>query len=494
MKTLCRPQASAALLLLVLSLAACSADVMDPPREVPRLSFSELASRAALSGAPSHVIVLQSESGPSQDLLSAVDGLGGSVVSRYDRIGVLVASGLTDVEAEGLTDRSDVQAIGRDVSIQWHPEPDGLEAHSAPGVGAAAPANAFFFDQFQWNMRQIQAEGAWDLTPQGEGALVCILDSGIDPGHIDLQGKIDFDASASFIAEPDIPGVPGLEGQTDLLDYNFHGTFVASQVSTNSLGMASVAPEATLCVVKVLNVFGGGPFSSLTAGIMHAANVGADVINMSLGATIDMSEADGELKALLLALQRAILFANRTGSLLVAASGNEGIDLDAEFPAVITVPSQMVGVVSVSATGPTDQMDFDAFAPYSNFGRTAVQFAAPGGSDPSMTGNSLDGILGACSSLQLTLPFPCDPTSFISGGFGTSFATPHVSGLGAVVESAVSSDLSGLFLTACGIRGADRIDGRALSPQYGFGRINVQETVQQFACGRRFRGFAGFLR
>lgn len=469
-------------LLAALSVTACTDPLPTTPGQAERISFSQISAASHLGGTMGHVVVLSSESAPSSDLLHAIQSAGGRVASRHDGIGVLVVNGLSDADAASLRGRPDVQAANRDEAIQWQPAPKGLQLASAELRETANPADAFFYDR-QWNMRQIQADRAWETTPRGAEALVCILDSGIDPTHIDLAGKVDLTRSASFIAEPDVPNVPGLDGQFDILDYRFHGTFVASQVTTNGLGMASVAPEATLCAVKVLNVLGTGPFEALIAGVMHATEVGADVINMSLGAYLDRAEADHELKALLLGLQRAILHANVNGTLVVAAAGNDTTNLDADG-SMIHVPSQMLGVVSVSATGPTNQSDFDGLAAYSNFGRTGVTVAAPGG-NAGASGNALDGIFGACSSFQVVLPFPCGTGSFLGGGDGTSFAAPHVAGLGAVVESAAPGDQIGVLLATCAALGADHIDGSLLSPKYGWGRIDVFDSVQQFGCGAR---------
>jgi thermitase len=169
----------------------------------------------------------------------------------------------------------------------------------------------YFADQ--WNLRVIQADDAWLTTPQGEGALVCVLDTGIDPNHQDLEGKVDLAKSAFFVsAEPSI------------LDFEGHGSFVAALISSNGIGMGSVAPDARLCAVKVLDRTGSGEVAWIIAGILHAANVGADVMNMSLSAiipTADLRENRAEIKELIQALQRAVDYARRRGTLSVAAAG-----------------------------------------------------------------------------------------------------------------------------------------------------------------------------
>src|SRR5690606_8084886 len=101
-------------------------------------------------------------------------------------------------------------------------------------------------------------------------------------------------------------------GEPTILDFHFHGTAVSSIVSTNGIGVGSVAPDARLCAVKVLDQFGSGTFEGLIAGIMHAANVGADAINMSLAALIPVEAVQDPktgLRDLIKATQRAVNYA-----------------------------------------------------------------------------------------------------------------------------------------------------------------------------------------
>ena len=122
----------------------------------------------------------------------------------------------------------------------------------------------------QWNMNVIRAPAAWQATPAGQGRLVRILDTGVDPDHIDLSGRIAFGKSTSFVAaEPTIQ------------DFNTHGTFVSSIVSSNGVRIASVASDAPLCAIKVLGPNGSGSFGSVIDGILFAANEGADASAVS---------------------------------------------------------------------------------------------------------------------------------------------------------------------------------------------------------------------
>jgi subtilisin family serine protease len=380
---------------------------------------------------------------------------------------------LSDAAVTSLGRRPEVQGINADLKVRWIPpaaqQMRGRVQVTASGMrGQTDQSGAFFFAD-QWNMRLIQADDAWLTTPRGEGALVCVLDSGIDTEHPDLVGKVDLSVSANFVTE---------EPFTDL---NFHGTHVAGIISTNGLGVASVAPHARLCAVKVLDFEGGGSFDDVIAGIYHTGVIGADVANMSLGAYL--SRKDEGVKELQRALQRAINFASRRGVLIVAAAGNDGINLTTDPESFIVVPAELENVISVGATAPFNQTSFDMVASYSNFGRTGVDVFAPGG-DLLAGGAVEDLILSVCSS---RIPF-CAPVEedgqvfhFWVFAAGTSMAAPHVAGEGAVIESELAGDQGGQRLTSCVLRNADPVTGRRYDPIYGKGRINV---LRGAACHR----------
>src|SRR5205814_6884130 len=106
---------------------------------------------------------------------------------------------------------------------------------------------------------------------------VAILDTGLDPDHIDQNGTVIDQASS-------IAFTPSTNGPPTWADDHFHGTHVGGIVTTNNIGTAGVAPNVTLIAVKVLNAAGNGSFSDIIAGLIWAATVHADVANMSLGA------------------------------------------------------------------------------------------------------------------------------------------------------------------------------------------------------------------
>lgn len=453
----------------VLLLGACTDD--SPVTPADNLDVVPALSKAAKGKNGRHVVVMK-EGAVVDGLAAAVRTMGGTVHRSHDDIGVATVSGLTDLAVAEVLSMSDVEGVDEDVDVQWLPPRD---FQQVPGP-RTDQSGAFFFPQYQWNIRQIEADDAWLTTSQGAGSLVCILDSGIDPGHQDLLGKVDLSKSASFVASE-----PFIE------DLDFHGTFVAALVASNGIAMASVAPDATLCAVKVLNFTGSGSFADVIAGIVHAADVGADAMNMSLGAYFNKDLPGG--KELVKALERAVKYANSMGTLVVASAGNDAIDLDNDPKGFIHVPSQIKGVLSVGATAPIAQMDFDMLASYTNYGKKGVDIMAPGGDyQPADGGLVQDLVLSACSR------YVCGADGFYLLGGGTSFAAPHVAGAAAVVaaqnglhptkskksgksgKSAKSAKSS--KIGKCLVKGADDLGKKGKDALYGEGRLNVLGAVR----------------
>jgi lantibiotic leader peptide-processing serine protease len=483
MKSSDRPQTYRAIVgaMMALIMTAC---MDEAPMAPDGSAHPSPVARAEVRETNKHIIIFRGEDAVPEDFLGRIADLDIQIERVYQDIGVMSVSGLTDQQAEQLLDVSGVQSVTRDLSVQWSPSPAEFSAEVVEPLGGESDQTGAFYyaNGRQWNIRQIDADDAWFQTPQGEGATVAILDSGIDPFHGDLDGKVDLANSASMLS----PGSSacneqlGLPDEETIYDFEFHGTFVAGQVATNGLGMASVAPDATLWAVKVLDCTGSGSFDDVIAGILYAADRGADVINMSLGAVLPV-EAPG-VRELIQATQRAVNYANERKALVVAASGNDALNLDENV--FRHVPSQLRGVISVGATGPTNQTDFDGLAPYSNYGLKGVDVTAPGG-NVGATNNVLDGVVGPCS--EFSVFFACDTSPFFYlTGDGTSFASPHAAGAAAVIESTLPGDQAGDLLGKCLLRGADKIDGLTISPLYGRGRINVLNSVSLRGCGRDF--------
>jgi subtilisin family serine protease len=293
----------------------------------------------------------------------------------------------------------------------------------------------FFFD-LQWGHDAVNAPEAWDAGNRGAGVRVAVLDGGFDLDHPDLAPNINLGLSMDFTGE-------GL--QYGLPDPFSHGSHTAGTIGAadNAFGTIGIAPEVELVLLKVLFDFGSGYFSDVIAGIVYAADVDADVINMSLGAyfPIDGREAAG----LMVAISRATTYAYQMGTTVFASAGNDSADgdHDANF---VHLPSAAPHVISISATAPigwaTDpgNIFLSNLASYSNYGQSVIDFAAPGG-DYVYPGNELCEIAG--------IERPCWVFDFVfstgnNGWYwsvGTSMASPHAAGVAALIIGANGGDM-----------------------------------------------------
>src|SRR3954447_20999987 len=215
---------------------------------------------------------------------------------------------------------------------------------------------------------------AWQLA-RGTGVTVAIIDSGARIQHPDLAPNIwtNFDEVPGNGVDDDRNGyvddVHGVDlsstspGQ-DLSDGHGHGTHVAGIVAAaaNGIGVVGVAPRAKLMIVKVLKADGSGTTGAVAEGIRYAAANGARVINLSLAS----NDNDPRMAA-------AVQEAGAANALVVASAGNDGQDIDRQpsYPAALAAAN----LLAVASTDPDNGRGISGF---SNFGRLAVQVAAPG--------------------------------------------------------------------------------------------------------------------
>jgi lantibiotic leader peptide-processing serine protease len=444
----------------VLVLTACGTDrAMAPPGQqfdVPLLAN-------ALEAVPGSYLI-SAKSTQVGAIMQAVKSLGGTVTHNLSKISAVTASGLDAADVTALRNRTDVKRVDADLTFQFLPPMQRSTPQQASNVSAqGTDQSGAFFYPVQWNLHVTQADDAWATTNTGAGRKVCVLDTGIDPGQLDLNGKVVY--AQSVIA------VPRFASDVSFLDLNFHGTHVASIISSNGLGMASVAPDASICALKVLSEDGRGSFGDVIFGIMHAADLGANVINMSLGAYPIPKHGIEGVVPLLAAIQNAINFAHRKGAVVVASAGNQGVNLDTDNPLFLSVPAQLNNVVSVGATGPDNGTNFDRLASYSNHGgATGIDLVAPGG-DLTNPAATFDLVLGACSR------FVCGADGFYVLVAGTSQAAPHVSGAAAVVGAQLGGAPSPATVIACILNNTDIVGPSNI---FGKGRLNVLKAA---ACG-----------
>jgi len=463
-----------------------------------RLPLAPSATQAAtlpLPVAPSYIVQFGNNGVVPQSLAQAVADAGGHIVRVQKSMGLALVTGLTPAAATALRSSGAAGLILPNVRRQYVRERFAASrvmlgnpkiaapraARRLTALGNTNPRSAQFFAD-QWNMPVIRADSAWQVTTQGAGVKVFILDTGVDTAHIDLSGRVDAALSTSFAFAPgDTADTLPLPFDHDVAG---HGTFVSSLIATNSLGIAAVAPQATLVMVRVLNDNGSGDDFSVISGILYAADHGADVVNVSLGGYLSRSNPfDLALSDL---IQRAIDYATARGALVVAAAGNESVNSNtAAGPhgsyadSLHVLAGGMRQVISVGATGPVDQKNFDSIAVYSNFGKVDVAVFAPGGNTVDST-NINDLVIGACSAFLF--PECSDERAYLSGA-GTSFSSPLVAAEAAVIKAQAATKPTPAKLESCILATADAVKGRSKPDiNYNNGRIDVLKGALHSNC------------
>lgn len=261
----------------------------------------------------------------------------------------------------------------------------------------------------QPNLPQIQVPALWDVTFGKTDTVVAVIDSGVDTSHADLQGKfwynlgeagyddaghdrghngLDDDANGYV---DDVLGLNTLDDSANVNDDLGHGTQVAGLIAAttdNYEGLAGIAPNARIMVIKALAADGTGTYLQLAEGLMYAADHGARIINVSLG---------GDTPSPL--LNEAINYAAARGALIVAAAGS-----NRAFPAAYSA------ALAVGAVDGNNQVAW-----FSASSRD-VNVLAPG--------------VGVLS----TVPGGYDY------GSGSSIAAAHVSGVAALLDSVPGFD------------------------------------------------------
>lgn len=442
--------------------AACSDAIS--PRSANTIAAPSL-SRVGTASSDRHV--MEFVAGIPADLSAQVAAKGGTLVRVDEGIGMAVTSGLTDAAADAIAGKA---YNSRDIDAQWVPTLEQMggsvaadaSGSFAPSIDATpkSPLTAYFYTTGQqWDMHQIHADAAWAQGRTGLPTVrVAILDTGLDPDHIDQNGTVIDQATSTFFVPSVSPG-PGPRWMDD----NFHGTHVGGTVTTNNIGTAGTVPNVTLVAVKVLNASGRGSFADLISAIYYATNVHVQVINMSLGAL--MQKEGRESAQLVRLLTKAINYAHAHDVLVVSAAGNEDVDLqhDANY---ISIPCEAGVQMCISSTGVTDTK-----ASYSNYGTNAINVAAPGGDYDRF-------VLGPCSSHSVNPALAaCKTRNRYLNVIGTSQATPHVAGLGAYLDSQFGGMLTASQMITSIQQHADDLGEPGADPFYGKGRINVFATV-----------------
>jgi subtilisin family serine protease len=264
-----------------------------------------------------------------------------------------------------------------------------------------------------WGERLVGAPHAWSLTTGKSSTIIAVVDTGVDANQPDLRGRV-------------MRGWDFQNNDASPKDDNGHGTAVAGVAAAGAddgVGIAGMCWSCRILPVKVLNAAGSGLHSNIAAGIVWATDHGADVINLSLAGPYPAT-----------VVENAVNYALKHGVVVVAAAGNEGSQH--KF-----YPAAYAGVISVGATDGRDAM-----YNWSNRG-SWVKLSAPGCA-----------ITGSTGPIRWTR------------WCGTSFATPVVAGIAALIRS-LRPTLNGVQVEKLLLRSTVRVRGVTQ------GRINAARAL-----------------
>lgn len=332
---------------------------------------------------------------------------------------------------------------------------------TAAPPGAAAPPKSDPYRGRQWGLDKIKAEQAWS-TADGGGAVVAVVDTGVDFAHEDLADKVLYFPDADFV-EP--RGTCVMRSgkrfcrQDGAQDKDGHGTQVAGvagAATRNGVGISGTAPGALILPVRV--IAGGGKPGSVQAvadGITYAADKGTDVINLSLAYDASSDPfGDGT------PIYEAIDYAWGKGAVVVVAAGNSS-------GSACAGPFDHPNILCVGATDPRDLRTF-----YSNADPIQSQdfLVAPGGAEVNCASNIFTTDLSTKGADQ------CSPGGYAAES-GTSLAAPFVSGAAALLAG---HGLTNDVIVDCLLRNADDLGAPGQDSIYGYGRLNAARAVN--AC------------
>lgn len=390
--------------------------------------------------APDRLLVKFRTGAQAASVQSLHQQAGGSVIRIIQKLNVHVV-------------RVDAASMAR-VMASYRASPFVESVENDTYVYAAAIPNDSLYS-LQWHYPAINLPAAWDVVTGPNCVIVAVIDTGIRP-HPDLTWVAGYD----FFSNDADPTDPGCLANLDDFSHGMHVAGTIAALTNNAIGVAGVnwggSTGAQIMPLRVLGESGGtcgvGTASMVADALVYATDNGAKVANMSFGGPASST------------LENGVNYAYSRGVTLVAAAGNESIDMSTPCSTTCpqVYPAAYPNVIAVGATACNNTR-----ASYSNFGMQ-LDLMAPGGDFVSCSGDP------APEEILSTSWSPNGDNGYYFGR-GTSFSTPHVSGLA-------------VLLIARGIVGPANIQNRLQStatdrgapgwdPLYGWGLVNAAAAV-----------------
>ena len=336
-----------------------------------------------------------------------------------------------------------------------------VELATVDGVGGVAqfipddPSFDLLYGLHNWGQvsgsvpdADIDAPEAWEIHTGDFGTVtIAIIDSGVD-SHTEFgtnappypNGRI---VQGRNTADPERPTLT-----TDDCPHGTHIAGIAAAAGNNGVGVAGVTWGAYIMPIRVLDTFNpcGGDASALAAGIVWAADNGADIANISLQYNLNAWEAQ--------TVQDAVNYGHDRGMLIIAAAGNGHFCGGA---GTVCYPARNNNCMAISATTDEDVIATDDNADWASNWGSEIELSAPG-----------DDIYSTWTGGSYTYKW------------GTSMAAPHVSGLAALIKS-YAPDATNEDIRQALLDNSDDLGPAGWDDHYGHGRINAHEAPQAFA-------------
>lgn len=463
-----------------------------PTTAVPELSAPASSSVPNAVDAMNYVVNTAPGAVTTEATSAAVVAAGGTVLARWDEIGVVTARSTAADFVDRVRASPAVGSAGptRTAAVRTTADADTRDdADSAPAPSTGVQSTGLAervadvadpAEERGWNDQAVHAAEARAVQPGSPDVLVGVLDSGIDATHPDLASQVDPAASVGCSVDgvADTSPAAWAPSPAAATSTREHGTHVAGIIGAadDGRGVVGVAPGVRLASVKVVDADGFIYPEYAICGYMWAAQQQMDVTNASffVDPWAAWCSADPDQSPALEAVARAVAWSQHEGVLDVAAAGNAAtaaaaVDLahkttDSLSPNDSTpqsgrdvsqgcaqLPAEVDGVVTVSSAqqGTGGSIEKSRF---SNYGAGVVDLTAPG------------------SAVLSTVP---------GGGFaalsGTSMAAPHVAGVAALLASvhpdATPAELRDLLARQAG--------GETPAEYFGAGMVDAFAAVTE---------------